>query len=248
VSFEARIKRAAERNETRTVLALDLEDSDPQRLLTRSRELIREVNGLICAIKINRQLVMSLGLKVLADSILKLANELSLPTIIDAKLNDVGHTNLFMARTYFDLGFDAVIASPIVGWENGLDMVFEAANSRNKAVILLAYMSNPGAQGFYSLMAARPNGPAKPIFEMLTDLALQWKAHGVVVGATKPDIIARIRQLAGPSLSIYSPGIGSQGGDARKALVAGSTYLIVGRAIYNSPEPSKAAMELRMAP
>jgi len=248
VSFEGKIRRAAERNKTRTVLALDLEDPDPQRLLTRSREIIQEVNRLICAIKINRQLVMALGLKPVAESILNLAKVVALPTIMDAKLNDVGHTNLFMARTYFDLGFDAVIASPVVGWENGLDAVFEAANSRSKAVILLTYMSNPGAEAFYSLKAAQPNGNARPIFEILTDLALRWKAHGVVVGATKPEIIARVRELAGANLSIYSPGIGPQGGHPVTAMDAGATYLIVGRAIYNSPDPSRAAMELRLPP
>jgi orotidine-5'-phosphate decarboxylase len=245
VSFEDKILRAAETNKTRTVLALDLEDTDISRLISRSRDVIRDVAGLICAVKINRQLVMALGLSAVRDSILKLANDFSLPTIMDAKLNDVGHTNGFMARTYFDMGFDAVIASPIAGWENGLETVFEAANSRKKGVILLTYMSNPGAEAFYSLMARQPDGEGKPVFEILTELAVEWKAQGVIVGATQPRVISRVRQLAGPNLSIYSPGVGAQGGDPKAALDAGSTYLIVGRSIYNSSDPGKAAMEFR---
>lgn len=245
MSFEDRILRAADRNGTRTVLALDLEDANVSRLLKRSRELLESVQGLICGVKINRQLVMALGLRAVADSIVKLANDFSLPTIMDAKLNDVGHTNGFMARTYFDMGFDAVIASPIAGWENGLDTVFEAANSRKKGVILLTHMSNPGAEAFYSLMAQQPDGHGKPVFEILTDLAVEWKAQGVIVGATQPQVISRVRQLAGPNLPIYSPGVGAQGGDPKAALEAGSTYLVVGRSIYNSSDPAKAAMELR---
>jgi orotidine-5'-phosphate decarboxylase len=150
-----------------------------------------------------------------------------------------------MARTYFDMGFDAVIASPIAGWENGLDTVFEAANSRKKGVILLTHMSNPGAEAFYSLMAQQPDGHGKPVFEILTALAVEWKAKGVIVGATQPQVISRVRQLAGPNLPIYSPGVGAQGGDPKAALEAGSTFLVVGRSIYNSSEPAKAAMEFR---
>lgn len=245
VSFEEKMLRATQKNGTRTVLALDLEDSDASRLLERSRGVLQSVGELICGVKINRQLVMALGLGAVSDSIITLANDFSLPTIMDAKLNDVGHTNGFMARTYFDMGFDAVIASPVAGWENGLDTVFEEAKPKKKGVILLTYMSNPGAEAFYSLVAQQPNGQGKPVFEILTDLAIQWKAQGVIVGATQPRIISRVRELAGPSLPIYSPGVGTQGGDPRAALDAGSTYLIVGRSIYNSPEPAKAAMEFR---
>jgi len=188
---------------------------------------------------------LSLGLRNGVDSIIKLANELSVPTIMDAKLNDVGHTNEFMARSYFDIGFDAIIASPVAGWENGLDTVFKLADSRGRSVILLTYMSNPGAEAFYSLIASRGNENPRPVFELLTEMAVQWKAHGVVVGATRPEIISRVRQLAGPKLAIYSPGVGAQGGDAKKALDAGSTYLIVGRAIYNAADPARAAMGFR---
>ena len=164
MSFSERIAAAASRNQTRTVLALDLEDPDPARLVKKSETMVRNVDDLICAVKINRQLVLALGLPTLANSILKLAKDLSLPTIMDAKLNDVGHTNEFMARIYFDSGFDAIIASPIAGWENGLDGVFEAAQSHGKGVLLLTYMSNPGAEAFYSLRATS-GGVEKPVFE-----------------------------------------------------------------------------------
>jgi orotidine-5'-phosphate decarboxylase len=245
VSFEEKILTAASSNQTRTVLALDLEDPDPSRLLKKSANLVQGVKDSICAIKINRQLVLTLGLRTVADSIIKLAKDFSLPTIMDAKLNDVGHSNEFMARAYFDSGFDAIIASPIAGWENGLDKVFEAARVRRRAVLLLTYMSNPGAELFYSLLTKQSGGEERPIFEILAKLALEWKADGVVVAATRPQIISRVRQLVGANLSIYSPGVGAQGGDARRAVEAGATYLIVGRAIYASPDPRNAALALR---
>jgi orotidine-5'-phosphate decarboxylase len=245
VSFSAKIKEAAERNRSKIVLALDLEGPEPRELAIQSKRIIRRVSKYICAVKINRQLVLPLGLRGGVESIVKLAHDLSLPTIMDAKLNDVGHTNEFIARSYFDAGFDAIIASPLVGWENGLDKVFSEASSRDKAVILLVYMSNPGAEVFYSMLGALGKSGPKPVFEHLSQMAVEWKAEGVIVGATKPKMISRVRELVGRDLAIYSPGVGAQGGNPREALDAGSTYLIVGRAIYNAADPEKVAAELR---
>lgn len=243
MSFTAKVQEAAERNRTKIVLALDLEGPEPQQLAIQCEDIVRRVCKYICALKINRQLVLALGLRGGVESIVKLAHDFSLPTIMDAKLNDVGHTNEFMARSYFDAGFDAIIASPLVGWKNGLDTVFSQARSRGRAIILLTYMSNPGAEAFYSMLGALDNASPKPVFELLSQMAVEWKANGVIVGATNPRVISRVRQLVGPDLAIYSPGVGAQGGNPREALAAGSTYLIVGRAIYTAADPEKAAAE-----
>lgn len=245
MSFSEKIRKVAEANKSRTVLALDLEEHDPKKLARKSEELLQKICRYICAVKINRQLAMALGMRGGIDKVVELAHDLALPTIMDAKLNDVGHTNEFMARSFFDIGFDAIIASPVAGWENGLDTVFAQANSRGRGVILLIYMSNPGAEAFYSMVGATGGEAPKPVFERLAEMAVQWKAQGVVVGATRPEMISRVRRLIGPGIAIYSPGVGAQGGDARKALDAGSTYLIVGRAIFGALEPERAAMELQ---
>lgn len=247
MSFDARIQKASEQNNSRIVLALDLENQDPGRLAAKSEEVLREASPYICAVKVNRQLVLALGLGDGVDQLVGVAHELSLPTIMDAKLNDVGHTNEFMMRAYVETGFDAVIASPVAGWENGLDSVFKLANVSGKAVILLVYMSNPGAEQFYSLMVAKRGGGMEPMYALLAKKAVEWKADGVIVGATKPQIIERVRKLVGPNLRIYSPGVGAQGGDAKTAFDAGADYVIVGRSIYNSPDPAKAAKEYRDA-
>jgi len=247
VSFDARIQNASEQNNSRTVLALDLEDPDPGRLAAKSEEILRKASPYICAVKINRQLVLALGIRHGVDQLVGVAHDLSLPTIMDAKLNDVGHTNEFMMRAYMETGFDAIIASPIAGWENGLDSVFKLAKADGKAVILLVYMSNPGAVEFYSQMIAERGGGMKPMYELLAEKAVEWKAHGTIVGATKPQIIERVRKLVGPNLRIYSPGVGAQGGDARMAFDAGADYVIVGRSIYNSADPARTAKEYRDA-
>jgi orotidine-5'-phosphate decarboxylase len=245
VSFEEMIRKASETNRSRIVLALDVEDPDRDTLLRKSTRILREAGKYTCAVKINRQLVLALGLRDGVDIVVKMAHELSLPAIMDAKLNDVSHTNEFMMRSYADAGFDAVIVSPVAGWEGGLDSVFRLANSRGKAVILLVYMSNPGADALYSLMTTPAMGKPRPVYELFAEMAVEWKANGVVVGATKPEIITKVRELAGGNMAIFSPGVGAQGGDARRAIEAGSDYLIVGRSIYGDANPSAAAGRYR---
>lgn len=240
--FTDAISRASQTNQTRTVLALDLEATRPFTLIEQSKRLIREVSDQICAVKINRQLILALGLTDGVDLIVDFAHSLSLPTIMDAKLNDVAHTNAAMTRAYFKCGFDAIIASPIAGWEGGLDSVFELANTAGKSIILLVHMSNPGAEKLYSFTIS----DGKSLFERFAEMAVHWKAHGVVVGATKPDVISRVRHIIGDGVPIYSPGVGAQGGDGRRAIEAGANYIIVGRSIYSSTDPAKAAREIRL--
>lgn len=242
MSFSNLIRASSERAQSRFVLALDLEQDDRQILFEKCNEILENVHEYICALKINRQLVLALGLPTVSQIVRK-AHEYALPAIMDAKLNDVGHTNSFMMKSYVNAGFDAVIASPITGWSGGMDAVFEEARRNDKGVILLVYMSNPGAEQFYSKLTTTEDG-RKPIFEVFAQMAVEWGADGLVVGATRPEIIRQVRTLVGPSMAIYSPGIGVQGGDAKKTVESGSTYLIVGRAIYASPSPRIAARKL----
>ena len=240
--FAQTIRNSSERTRSRIVLALDIEYDNHQEIVKKCNDILDDVSEYICAVKINRQLVLALGLPVVSQLVKKIHGN-SLPVIMDAKLNDVDHTNSFMMKSYIHAGFDAVIASPITGWKGGLDSVFELARREDKGIILLVYMSNPGAEQFYS-MITNDGERQRPIFEMFTQMAIEWRADGLVVGATRPEIIRRVRSLAGPSMGIYSPGVGTQGGDARKALEVGATYLIVGRTIYASPNPRDAARGL----
>jgi orotidine-5'-phosphate decarboxylase len=237
MTFEADIRSSSERRNSRIVLALDLEDGDPLALFQKSIKILDEVKEHVCALKINRQLILSLGLQTVGD-IVRRAHEYSIPTIMDAKLNDVAHTNAFMTRMFLKAGFDAVIASPVTGWKGGLDSVFSLCREHNKGILLLVYMSNPGAEYFYSM---KVNPSSEHIFESFAQLGLEWKAQGLIVGATRPEILRRVRTIVGPNMAIFSPGIGPQGGDAKEAIDAGATYLIVGRSIYSSPAPLQAA-------
>ncbi len=198
--------------------------------------LIDELSPRICAVKFSRWFVLELGIPKVAQMVEK-CHEKGLLTIMDCKLNDVGHTNERIAKIYFEAGFDAIIASPFVGWENGLDVIFRVARP-SKGVILLAYMSHPGAKDFFEALVEWERRKV-PLYVLCAQFAHEKGADGVVVGATRPEKIREIKAKF-PDLPIYSPGIGPQGGSAREAIEAGADYLIVGRAIVAASDPSES--------
>ncbi len=233
--------------ESRIVLALDLEASTPSALLSLSMRILEEVEKSICALKLNRQLVLPLGLKRVSK-IVESAHAFGLPVIMDCKINDVGHTNHAIAEHYFSAGFDAVTANPFVGWSGGLDSVFESARNHDAGVILLVHMSHPGSLEGYSQTVISPDdGKAVPQYLMFAKKALVWDADGIVVGATFTERIKEISEITRGKVPIYSPGVGAQGGKAAEAVASGSDYLIVGRTVYRSKDPEQAAEELRKA-
>jgi len=240
--FSELIEKSAREKGSKIVLALDLENREERLLLTRAIKILRSVQDYICAVKVNRQLVLPLGLYPNVQTLVKEAHRLRIPTIMDAKVNDVGHTNEAIARNYFKVGFDAIIASPFVGWKGGLEPLFNLAREKSRGVLLLTYMSHEGAAEGYGQTVIDPvTGVRSYLYEIFAKKAIDWNADGIIVGATHPEKIVEIRKTVGDKLSIYSPGVGTQGGDAARSLSAGATYLIVGRSIFKSKNPRDAA-------
>jgi len=244
--FRDEIRKSAKEKESNIVLALDLVEVKRGNLIPKSFEILEKTAPYICAVKLNRQLVLPLGLYGGADKIVKRTHEFGLPVIMDCKINDVGHTNVAIATHYFDAEFDAVTASPFVGWEDGLQPVFELAWQRGKGVILLVYMSHRGAhEGYGQMVHISKGNRLRPQYEVFARNAKLWKADGVVVGATYPEKIKAVHKILKQDVPIYSPGIGSQGGDIRSAISAGATYLVIGRSIIYAENPAETAKNLK---
>jgi len=79
---------------------------------------------------------------------------------------------------------------------------------------------------------------------MFLKWAISNNADGIIVGATFPKIVNDCKKIAGKKLDIYSPGIGKQGGNAKKAIANGSNFLIVGRTILDSRNPARTVIQL----
>jgi len=239
---------SAKKAKSNIILALDLPADSPRRLLSRSIQTLESVHPYLCAVKLNRQAVLPLGLFDGVQKIVSRAHDLGLPTIMDAKINDIGNTNRAIAQYYYKAGFDAVIASPFVGWEEGLQPVFEVAHQMKRGVILLVYMSHKGAPDGYGQTVRDPKtGKLRPQYMVFAERALEWEADGAVVGATYPEKIREVHAVLKDKVPIYSPGVGAQGGDIEAAVQAGARFLIVGRTIVLAEEPAETAKRMRDA-
>ncbi len=255
--FKRKLSAAAFVRKTRLIIGLDLTadlfgKSENERRRERENleqdalKLVKQTAEYAVAFKFNRQLVLPLGLYDGIPRILDSIHDLGLTAIMDCKINDVGHTNAYIAQYYFDAGFDAVITNPLVGWASGLDSVFEAATKRGKGVITLCYMSHAAADEGYGLQVCMDEKCKEhaPLYELFAHRALKWGADGVIVGATYPDKIREIRRILREEVPIISPGIGAQGGSAHEAILAGASYIIAARSIVTNPNPANVAQEL----
>ena len=164
----------------------------------------------------------------------------AVPVILDAKRGDIGATAAMYAVEAFErYQADALTLSPFMGFDS-IEPYFKY---EGKGLILLCRTSNPGgsdlqAQRLVGGTAAGPevggsataadaascSQPGDRLFEHIARLAAgPWNRSGqlgLVVGATFPAEIARVRALA-PSLPLLIPGVGAQGGDAQATVQAG---------------------------
>ena len=244
MGFRELARRALEDRGSPIVLALDLAPDKPSKLMRKAMEVLESTAPYVCGLKVNFHLILPLGLSGVKP-LLDRAHQLGLFCLADPKLSDIGSTNEVAARYYFEAGFDALTASPLVGWEKGLAPVFELAKEMEKGIVLLAYMSHPGAVETFGLQVpgGRP-GTEMPLYAYFARKAVEWGADGVVVGATRPEMIRAVRELVGPEMLVISPGVGVQGGDPKMALEAGADFLVVGRSIVLADDPGEAAREL----
>jgi len=245
LEFKQLIQDAAARNRSPIVLALDMTREDRADLFKQVLKLIGSVSRSVCAVKFNHQVILPLGLHDRVTALVDEVHKHDIPVIMDAKINDIGHTNEFIASQYFSAGFDAVIANPFAGFKDGLEPVFRIAKIQQRGVLLLVHMSHSGANEGYGQMVLDEKGERRAQFEVFAERAVQWGADGAIVGATFPETITRVRSILGDGIPIFSPGVGVQGGSLGKALAAGAKYAIVGRSIYESDNPAESAENLR---
>jgi orotidine-5'-phosphate decarboxylase len=142
------------------------------------------------------------------------------PVILDAKRGDIGATAEQYAIEAFErYGADAVTLSPFMGF----DSVQPYLKHHGKGAFLLCRTSNPGGDDLQNQRLASVEGQPL-LYEHVAKLAQgPWNLNGqlgLVVGATYPAEIERVRTLA-PTLPLLIPGVGAQGGDAVATIKAG---------------------------
>jgi orotidine-5'-phosphate decarboxylase len=142
------------------------------------------------------------------------------PVILDAKRGDIGSTAEQYAREAFErYQADAVTLSPFMGF----DSIEPYLRYPGKGAILLCRTSNTGGSDLQNERLHDVAGQPR-VYEHIARLAqTAWNTNGqlgLVVGATFPGEIARVRELA-PDLPLLIPGVGAQGGDAEATVRSG---------------------------
>ena len=227
MGFVAQLARAESSNSSMLCVGLDPEPGkfpgswkdDPNRIFDFCATIVDATRDLVIAFK--PQIAYFAAhraedqLERLIAHIHQVAPEV--PVILDAKRGDIGSTAEQYAREVFErYRADAVTLSPFMGF----DSIEPYLRYEGKGAILLCRTSNPGG----SDLQAQKLASGDTVFEHIARLAQgEWNRGGqlaLVVGATYPDEIKRVRELA-PTLPLLIPGIGAQGGDAIATVRAG---------------------------
>jgi orotidine-5'-phosphate decarboxylase len=203
------------------VLALDVTDR------TRAVKVVEAAAPHLDAVKVGYPLVLGAGLGIVTE----LAK--SAYVLCDFKVADIPNTNRLIAAEAFKAGARGIICQAFPG-KDSVAAVVDEARKHDGDVFVVTEMSHPGALDFLAQNA-----------EAMARMAASAGAAGIIAPATRPERVRALKGLIG-DLLILSPGVGAQGGKASDAIGAGADAIIVGRNIYESPEPGKAAEALAL--
>ena len=170
-----------------------------------------------------------------------------IPIILDAKRGDIGDTSEAYAKAAFDVyRAHAITVSPYLGSDSVAPFIARA----ECGAFVLCKTSNKGADELQSL---RVSETLRLLHDIVAEQAQSWNTLnnvGLVVGATDPASMARVRAVA-PALWFLVPGIGAQGGDLEASLRAGlrsdglGLLINVSRSIARASNPAVEAKKLR---
>lgn len=142
-----------------------------------------------------------------------------LPILLDSKRGDIGTTADHYAKEAFErYCADAITVNPYMGF----DSIEPYLAWENKGVIILCRTSNQGGSDFQFFESA----DGTPLYlEVAKTVAEKWNLSeqcSLVVGATFPEELAKVRACVGDDMALLVPGIGAQGGDIEATVMAGA--------------------------
>ena len=226
MTFLDMLRDAATQNNSMLCVGLDPEPTrfpagmqgDPHKIYDFCAAIVDATADLVCAFKPQIAYFAEDQLERLMQHLR--ANAPHVPVILDAKRGDIGSTAEQYAREAFErYGADAVTLSPFMGF----DSVEPYLRYPGKGAFLLCRTSNPGGDDFQNQRLASVDGQPL-LYEHIARLAQgPWNKNGqlgLVVGATYPAEIERVRAIA-PQVPLLIPGVGAQGGDAAATVRAG---------------------------
>lgn len=224
MDFVEKLATTSQENNSLLCVGLDPDVSmiPDDRVIAFNERIIEATFDLACAYKPNLAIYESMGKEGLLAlkktvELIREANP-NIPIIGDGKRGDIGLCSQAYTRTLFDIyEFDAVTVNPYMGY----DTVKEFLDRKDKGIFVLCRTSNPGGMDIQELMVVKEGDPsARPVYEIVAELTLKWNCNGnagLVVGATYPEQIHRVRQIC-PNMLFLIPGVGWQGGNVAKTV------------------------------
>ncbi len=223
--FRDRLEKEARLRGSRLILALDEPD------YKKAFSVLKKSAKYLLAVKLHLEMPAIWGKKPAA--VVAKFHQLVPFVILDAKLADIGSSNAFKSEFHFQQGYDAIICHGFPGKES-VQAVQTVAQSPLLAV--------NGPRGVFLLAAMTSLGHlfSEAMAQKLAQMAQELNVDGIVAPGNQYDLLAKIHSFA-PLIPILSPGIGTQGGDAKLAAQNGTKYAIVGRSILNAEKPGLEA-------
>lgn len=239
MGFLQTLKAAWQRNNSLLCVGLDPEPTrfpdsfkhNPDAVFAFCRDIVDATADFVCAFKPQIAHFAALGAE---DALVRLIEHIhnthsGVLVILDAKRGDIGSTaKHYASEAFARYQADAVTLNPYLG----RDSVQPFLDHGEKGVIVLCRTSNPGGADFQALDCG-----GEPLYLRVAEtIARDWNDNdncALVVGATWPDELARVRHAVG-DMPLLVPGIGAQGGDLASVVVNGRTEAGTGLLISSS--------------
>ncbi|RKX27569.1 MAG: orotidine-5'-phosphate decarboxylase [Candidatus Zixiibacteriota bacterium] len=220
-----KLLKAQSQNNSLICLGLDLDPKrmpqeytkDTKGMFDFALQIIEATADIVCAYKPNLAFFESFGhdgislLRMIIDRIPD-----NVPVIVDAKRGDIGNTAAHYAKAIFDgLKADWVTLNPYMGY----DSLRPFLEYKNNGSFILCLTSNSGSRDFQVLEV-----DSKPLYLIVAEKVAYWNKLdncGLVVGATAPEQLIKIREIAG-DMPLLIPGVGAQGGSLEQAALNGT--------------------------
>ena len=230
MTFLDMLRSASTQNNSMLCVGLDPEPNrlpagmrgDPRKIYDFCAAIVDSTADVACAFKPQIAYFAAHGAEDQLERLMQhmRGNAPHVPVILDAKRGDIGSTAEQYAKEAFErYGADAVTLSPFMGF----DSIEPYLAYHGKGAFLLCRTSNPGGDDLQNQRLASIEGQPL-LYEHVARLAQgPWNRNGqlgLVVGATYPQEIERVRSIA-PTLPLLIPGVGAQGGDAVATVRAG---------------------------
>lgn len=228
LNFKQKLKTCWQKNNSLVCVGLDPDLSrfpghlmdTPDAIFKFNKTIIDSTHDLVCAYKPQIAYFSAVSAE---DQLKKTISYIKstypyIPVILDAKRGDIGSTTqMYTREAFIRYDADAVTVNPYMGFDSAEPFL----QYNDRGIIFLCRTSNAGASDIQDLKI-----DGQPLYEKVaTIITDQWNTNNnclLVVGATWPSQMARIRSIVG-DMPLLVPGVGTQGGDVEQIIKAGQT-------------------------